>query len=87
MNRLRLMYAVNFLLAVSFIVVAVTGLLKFRSLMNLLGLSDIALPWATVSFVHDWSGLVMLVLVVVHLVFNWEWIVKVTKGFFSGSKV
>lgn len=36
--------------------------------------------------VHDWAGLAMGVLVVVHVVFHWKWIVCQSKRLFSAPR-
>lgn len=36
-----------------------------------------------ISILHDWSGVVMAILVLAHLILNWDWIMSMTKGFFE----
>jgi len=41
----------------------------------------------TLSTIHDWSGIVMVLLVLVHLILHWDWIVCETKNIFSKKEV
>ena len=81
MNKAKLNYFIDLLLAVAFILVAITGILKFPGWFGYL-----QLPWRTLSKIHDWSGITMAVLVLVHLVLHWNWIVSMTKSFFRKRK-
>jgi hypothetical protein len=81
MNKAKLNYFIDLLLAVAFILVAITGILKFPGWFGYL-----QLPWRTLSKIHDWSGITMAVLVLVHLVLHWNWIVSMTKSMFKGKK-
>jgi TRAP-type uncharacterized transport system fused permease subunit len=74
MNRAKLNYIVDVGLAISFAIVAVTGILKFPALG---GRMRDYVP------LHDWSGIIMAVLVLIHLVLHWNWIVAMTKSFFK----
>lgn len=84
MNRNIVKYIVDVGLLISFLGASFTGVVKFRSFLSMLGIN---LDYASMNMtlyrqIHDWSGLVMVFLVLVHLVLNWSWIVSVTKGFF-----
>ena len=78
------MYVVDVGLLLSFLGVTITGIIKFRTLMGLFGVkfafSDAT--WGLLRTIHDWSGLVMAILVLVHLILNWGWIVETTKEYF-----
>jgi len=69
----------DLLMGISFLVSFCTGLLKFTILMRVLGLTFVVLPLASISDVHDWSGIVLGCLVVFHLFLNRRWIVAMTK--------
>ena len=62
-----------------------TGIWKFGSLLRAIGINpDYAnLPMKAMSAWHDWSGVALAVLVLVHLILNWNWIVCTTKSFFK----
>lgn len=75
-NRTMLNYWIDVGLFISFILVSVTGIIKWPSLARNL----LHWPLREISLVHDWSGVVMVVLVVIHLILHWNWIVSVTKN-------
>ncbi len=78
MNKIRLFYWVDMGLLLSFIIVAITGIIKFPGL----GLYKI-LGFRGISKWHDWAGIVMVVLVLIHLALHWGWIVNQTKYLFK----
>lgn len=84
MERNVLKYILDIGLGISFLIVALTGIFKFSGFREFIGVSlayrDPPMP--LISALHDWSGVVMAVIVLVHLILNWEWIVGMTKGFF-----
>lgn len=86
MNNLKLNYFVNVGLAISFFTCFFTGLIKWPGIINIIGTSAYKfLSIKNISLFHDWSGLIMALLVLVHLILNWNWIVGVTKKIFKGS--
>ena len=86
MNRAKLNYFIDLGLAISFFACAITGIIKFPRLLPYLGIDHRTLPMYELSRLHDWSGLVMTFLVVIHLVLHWNWIVSMTKSFFKKEK-
>jgi cytochrome b subunit of formate dehydrogenase len=92
MHRDRLNYWIDVGLLVSFIIVAVSGLVIAFAFVSgspgegrditFLG-TDKAdwLPW------HGYSGLVMIALVLVHLALHFEWLVCMTKSLFEEEEV
>ena len=82
---IKLNYVIDFLLGLSFFVVAVTGVIKMPLVSRVLGLNYSFLNSIGFNFVHDWSGIVMIFLVVVHLVLHWNWIVSMTRVILRGE--
>ena len=78
MKRVALNYAVDIGLIVSFLVNFVSGLIKFLA-MNDLIISPF--PRAELTFWHDWSGIIMGVLILAHIVLHWNWIIAMTKKY------
>ncbi len=79
MNIQYVRYGVDCLMGVVFLICLVTGLFKFTLLMRQLGLTDVVLPLALMSDIHDWSGIALGLLVAVHLVLNRRWITSMTR--------
>ena len=86
MNKLKLNYWIDVGLALSFFICFFTGLIKWPGLIKLIGTSAYKiLHFRNISLFHDWSGLVMSLLVLIHLVLHWKWMVAVTKTIFKRS--
>jgi hypothetical protein len=85
MDKAKLNYVIDFFLGLSFFVVAVTGVIKMPIVSRVLGLNYSFLNSIGFNFVHDWSGIVMIFLVVVHLVLHWNWIVSMTRVILRGE--
>jgi hypothetical protein len=74
-------------LAISFFICFITGLIKWPGLIKIIGTSAYkVLSFSKISFLHDWSGLIMSLLVLVHLALHWGWIVAMTKNIFRKNK-
>jgi len=87
MYNLKLNYLVNVGLLVSFIICFFTGLIKWPGLIKIMGPSAYNfLRVGNISLLHDWSGLIMGLLVLVHLVLNWKWMVSVTKNLLKRNR-
>ena len=88
MNKTILInYWIDVGLAISFFICFITGLIKFPGLIRIVGPDVyIFLHVRNISILHDLSGLVMGILVLIHLALHWKWIVSVTKNMFSRNK-
>ncbi len=86
MDKTKLNYIVDILLTISFIAVFVTGIVKFPGLLGALGINRGNIPWSPISRLHDWSGLIMGILVFAHLALNWNFMVAMTKKYFGRKK-
>lgn len=76
MNKAKINYAVSMILIVSFLAVFITGIIKFPGLY----LHRYGLPMRDITFIHDWSGVLMGILTIVHVLLNRKWIVCMTKA-------
>jgi len=74
MNRPKLNYFVDIGMAISFVIVAVTGILKLPALGG---------RTRDYMLLHDWAGVVLAVFVLLHLILHWNWIICMTKSFFQ----
>ena len=80
MNKAKLNYWIDIGLAISFFICFITGLIKWPGLIKLIGVSIYkVLHVRNISMLHDWSGLIMGLLVLIHLALHWKWIVCMTK--------
>jgi len=73
--------AINLVIAVSFLLCALTGLVFLYSPAGDHH-QDWLLTYATWDLIHTWSGIAMIIAAVLHFWIHWRWIVNVTKRFF-----
>ena len=85
MNMQVVKWCVDLAMGIAFLFSAVTGFFKFTLLVRIAGLSDIVLPMALMSDIHDWSGIVLCCLVAAHLFLNRVWIMGMTKKMLAGE--
>ena len=71
MNKTKLNYFVDLGMAISFAIVAVTGILKHPALGG---------RARDYMLLHDWAGIVLACFVAIHLILHWSWIVAMTKS-------
>jgi len=89
MNKPKVNYVIDFLAFISFIITALSGLvIKFfmpsgvrqGRFQEFLGVQKGA--W---SEVHDFFGILMIILVLVHFILHWDWIVCITKNILKSN--
>ena len=76
-------YFVDLGLAITFLVTAITGVFKMPILFNLGLVNYRNFNMRLINGLHDWGGIAMTVLVIVHIVLHWKWIVVMTKKLFG----
>ena len=74
-----LLYIVDVLLFIFSIIVVISGVIKFPGLLPLLNIDPFSLPQAEITFLHDWIGIVLTILTLVHIILNWKWIKAMSK--------
>lgn len=80
-KKLKLKYWVDILMGLSFIIVAITGIMKWSGTLKQLAFQRESRH--LVTLIHDYTGLLMILLVLIHLILNWKWIISMTKNVFS----
>lgn len=87
MNKAKINYIIDFILLLFFVGTAITGLIIFFFMpsgvrrggsQNFIGIVK-----GTWTDVHNWLGIVMIVIAVIHIVLHWKWIVCLTKNVFK----
>ena len=86
MDRRFLNYAIDIGLLVTFLLVFTTGLIKFPALTMSFNFVYQVIPHLTLNAIHDWSGLLMGILVLAHLAIHWRWLVEMTKNYLGRSR-
>ena len=85
MNMQVVKWCVDLAMGVLFLISFITGFFKFTLLTRTIGLTDIVLPLAQMSDIHDWSGITLCFLVAVHLFLNRAWILAMTWKMVTGT--
>jgi len=81
MDKIKINYFVDVLLFLSAFACMITGVLKL-AFINSISISTIS-NYAQLSFVHDWSGVALLIFAIIHVLLHLNWIICMTKSFFS----
>ena len=84
-SRTLAKYCIDLALFITAVICIVTGLIKFPELIRFVALPGLVLPFNGISLAHDWSGVLLLVLVILHLALNWKWLWQMTKAILKGS--
>jgi hypothetical protein len=85
MNMQVVKWCVDLIMGIAFLFCAVTGIIKLMVLWRVAGFSEIVLPVALISDIHDRSGAALSVLVLVHLFMNRAWILSMTRKVLAGT--
>jgi len=86
MNKSKIQYLVDIGLIISFLGVFISGIFKFYPLRDYFVKVFEIIPSELMRTIHDWSGIVMGVLVFVHVALNWNFLIHGTKNIFNSKK-
>lgn len=59
-----------FLMLIVFVAQSLTGIIKFPELQRFFSFIFAYIPASTVTYFHDWTGIVLIILIIIHLVLN-----------------
>jgi hypothetical protein len=68
MKKRTITHLTSFVLLIVTVICIITGILKWPGLINAMGLTYRDLPMNTITWIHDWSGILMAVIMILHLV-------------------
>jgi len=77
---------VDIVLLIAFLLVVLTGIIKFPGFLPFLGINPLMIPLNELSFIHDWSGTLLFGLVIIHLALHFSWMVSTTKTLIHSMK-
>lgn len=87
MDKLKLNYIVDIGLIIAIVVSFITGIVRYSELYAFLGINYgqvlRLLPTYEIRIIHDWMGVIFGILVLIHLILNWKWLVSMTKRYFG----
>ena len=73
-------------MGIFFVAVVVTGIIKFPGFLRFVGMRNVEISISQISKLHDYTGILMSILVFIHIALNWKWIVVMTKKMFKIKK-
>jgi len=82
-NPTKTNYWIDIGMGVAFVLSFITGIIKWPRLVTRFGLTYNQLPMNQLTIIHDWSGIILGLLVLLHLVLHRKWISYTTKQFFK----
>jgi len=85
-NRTKLNYIVDVLMGIAFLLVFITGIFKMPAWTQYFDFVFRVIGPRLMMKIHDISGFVMGLLVLVHLILHWNWIVATTKLYLKRKK-
>lgn len=84
MNKTKINYWVDLVIALAFVLSAVSGIIF---LFPYSGSTALGITYSAWDMMHTWGSLLMIAGVLAHLVLHWKWIVAMTrKTFFAPAK-
>jgi hypothetical protein len=86
MDRNVMRWGIDLVMGIVFAVSLVTGLLKLTLLLRLFGTTNLILPAARISDIHDGAGVILGVCVGLHLFMNRQWIITMTRQVLKGDR-
>lgn len=84
MDSKKLKWSIDLVMGIFFLTSFITGLVKFMVLLRWTGLNGIVIPYALISDIHDWSGVILGLCVFTHLFLNRQWIINMTRKIVHG---
>ncbi len=84
MEKSKINYFIDLLILIFFVINSITGLIIFFFLPTgvkrggyQVFLGIIKQNWV---IIHNWSGILLILLIAIHLILHWNWIVYMTKS-------
>jgi len=79
----KINYFLNLAMALAFLVMGITGIIKFLQVKGIFNIDYNALPLGQITLLHDWFGIILISLILIHLILHWSWIKNMTKNIFK----
>ncbi len=80
MDKNKINYLIDLGLLLSFIIAFISGIIKLPAIKHMLGFGHNS-SIQMITTVHDVSGIIMGILVLIHIGLHWKWIGYTTKMF------
>ena len=73
LKKSMIKYIIDVSMGISFLLCFFTGLMKWPG--KTVGKT---VPSKMITYIHDYSGIILGLIVIIHLVLNWKWIITMT---------
>lgn len=87
MKKKTIKYFSSFILTINFIILGVLGIIIFPGFLNFLGIRYISFPKAQVFEIHHLLGILLIILLSIHMVLHWKWMVVLSRKIFKNIKL
>ena len=87
MEKKIINYVTSLVLIILFLLVGTLGVLIFPGFLKFFGVNINSLPKVQIIKVHNWFGILLIILLIVHTKLNWKWIIGMSKQFIDRNKV
>ena len=89
MNKNKIYYFLDIIMFLLFIVVAISSVALYF-LPSGVRRGSWQLFWGVSKsdwlFVHKWAGIVLIILMFIHFLLHWRWVLETTKNYFKKNK-
>lgn len=89
MNKNNVKFIVDILMFIDFLIIAVSGFILWLVLPRGSGRLENSFIFLREDwlFMHNWGSVLLIILIIIHLVLNWNWIKSMFKFNFQPTKV
>ena len=82
-NNNKIKYFLNWTIFLFALTCLITGIIRFSNIFMFIalkiGISSNQI--FIINFIHRWTGVVASSLILIHIILNWRWILKISKSF------
>jgi Domain of unknown function (DUF4405) len=82
-NSNKIKYFLNWTILLFGLTNLITGIIRFSNIFMFIaqkiGISSNQI--FIINFIHRWTGVIAAGLILIHLILNWRWILKISKSF------
>jgi hypothetical protein len=86
LNINKIKYFLNWAVFLFGLTNMLTGIIRFPGIFMFIALKIGISNNQILNFIHRWSGVVAGGLILIHIIFNWRWILKISRSFKKGLK-
>ena len=79
-------YIVDWAAFLSFLITFITGIMRFSAILSFIIINIGPVNVNLLNSIHRWSGAAAGLMVLIHLILHWRWVINNTKFLFRGIK-